>query len=197
MYGYNSRPWHLIFPLMLSALGCVALLSDDWYIFSGFCFVFSFASFLWIVIAGLWAERARYYESVADAINASSKVDLDKLAALGLKSDDQLSDKLHIDLYEGHQSRHFDLPVSHVKLRPLAVALLDGQPFSEKRWVIDGKLLSSSEFRSLRAMMKSKGLIQPVSEKDNRQGFALTDAGRQVLRGICSPTPPPGERIEI
>jgi len=77
----------------------------------------------------------------------------------------------------------------------LASALLEGQPFSEKRWVVDGKLLSSSEFRSLRAVMKEKGLIVPVSDKDNRQGFVLTDAGRDTLQSFCSPTPPLRETV--
>jgi len=192
--NYTSRPWHLVLPLFLFAIGSYAFTREGWLLFGIVCYLVAVVAVGWIVIAGLWAERSRYYDSLASALSASSKTDLDKMAAMGLTSAD-VPESVHVDLNEGSCSRHFVLPVSPVKLRPLASALLEGQPFSEKRWVVDGKLLSSSEFRSLRAVMKEKGLIVPVSDKDNRQGFVLTDAGRDTLQSFCSPTPPLRETV--
>jgi len=188
--NYTSRPWHLVFPLCLFALGSLSFTWNGWMLFGVVCYLVAFVSSGWIVIAGMWCAWSQYYDSVAGVLTASQKSDLDKMAALGLKFNDDFPDRLRVDLYSGHQSRHFALPISPVKLRSLSIALLNGQPFSEKRWVGDGKLLSSSEFRKLSLVMRDERLIVPVSDKDNRQGFMLTDAGRQTLQSFCSPTPP-------
>jgi len=192
MSNYTARPFHLVFPVLLFALGAWAFLRPGWELFGLLSWIVGALAVFWIVVSGIWSDRARYNDSLADLLEASSKVDLDKMAALGLKCDD-VKESVNVSLFEGSRSRHFDLPASSVKLRSLALGLLNGQPFSEKRWVIDGRLFSASEFRSLRLAMRSRGLIEPVNDKDNRQGFSLTDAGRELLKSLVSSPSPAGE----
>lgn len=181
------KPIHLIYPVGLFALGAWAMFHPGWVWFGVIMWILGALSTAWLFITGFWSERARYYDSVADALRYAREVDLEKMAALGLSAND-VNESIHVDMHEGTRSRHFDLPVSAVKLQPLARGLLNGQPFSERRWA---QLLSASEFRALRTSLRSKGLIQPISDKDTRQGFTLTDAGRELMQSLLpSPTPP-------
>jgi hypothetical protein len=191
MEGYSAKPIHLVYPLLLFALGawCLVRTGDAWLWIGFACWGLSLIAAIWIVIAGFWAERSRYYWNVAHALEAASKNDIDKLAALGFSHKD-LPAKVHIDLYGDTWSRHFDLPVPAAKLQPLAQGLLNGQPFSERRWVNDSGLFSADEFRRLRGVFRDRELIEPVNEKDNRQGFKLTAAGVEVMQA-CISSPPP------
>jgi hypothetical protein len=188
MNEYTARPIHIVYPVALLAIGTRCFLSDDWRVLGVALWVLAGIVTLWIFIAGVMAERSRYWSSVADALEAASKNDINKLAALGFKHDD-IPESIHVDMHEGTRSRHYDLPVSTIKLQPLAVGLLNGQPFAERRWAGDGGLFSSDEFRKLRGVMRDRGLIEPVSDKDPRQGYQLTDAGRELMRELLpSPT---------
>jgi hypothetical protein len=190
MNDYTSKPIHILFPLGLVLLGSWMLTRGiDWLVWAG-----AAAWFLamivagWIVIAGFWDAKSRYYNSAANAIEAASKTDIAKLAALGFH-DGELPASVHVDMFEGTRSRHYDLPVSAAKLQPLAAALLNGQPFTERRWAGDGGLFSADEFRKLRGVMRDRGLIEPINDKDNRQGFKLTGAGAELMSQLLpSPT---------
>lgn len=183
------KPSHLFYPVLLFAVGAWAMLHDGWFWFGVIMWILGAVATAWIVIGGMWAERAKYYDSVSDVLHEVKDVDLEKMAALGLSSQ-EIKESVKIDLHEGTRSRHFDLPVSAVKLQPLASGLLNGQPFSERRWA---NLLSASEFRSLRQVMRQRGLIEPVSDKDARQGFVLTAAGRELMANLIPSPPPPRE----
>jgi len=186
--NYIAKPWHVLFSCVLAVLGA-AIGTIPGYSGAGvFVFFLAIASGAWIVIAGFWAERSRYYDSVAEAVTAASKTDLDHLAALGLKVAD-VPERVQVDLYSGSRSEHFAVPISAHKMRAVASALLEGQSFTERRWSGAGALLSIGEFRALRATFKAHGLIQAVSDKANQQGFVLTDEGIEFLRAWVSPSP--------
>lgn len=190
MNGYISKPLHMLFPFALVGVGAWLIVQDAnaWRWTGIGAWLLALVSAWWIAIAGIWDARSRYYDSAARAIEAAGKADMAKLAALGFRHDD-LPQSIHVDMHEGTRSRHYDLPVSPAKLQPLAAALLNGQPFTERRWAGDGGLFACDEFRTLRGIMRDRGLIEPVNEKDNRQGFKLTDAGAEVMRELLpSPT---------
>lgn len=140
----------------------------------------------WIVIRDIIEKRARYMDSVADVIDASNKSDLEKLAALGF-TNKAITENVRVELDEKksgtHSTKYFDLPVSSVKLSPIAKAVLNGQPFTERRW---SELLTSTEFRTLRGVLRDRGLIVPVSEKDARQGYEFTSSGIELLRALAN-----------
>ena len=176
------KPYHLFWSVLFFALGVVTVLNETWRIFGYVMWAIGFTVWMWIVIAGLWDARALYLDSLAHVLRYSKDVDIDKMIALELASHpDQLKGKVHVDLHEGYKSTHFDLPVSPAKLQVLASGLLSGRPFAERPWKT---VFSSNEFRTLRGVMKDKGLIVPVSEKDARQGYTLSDAGRKFMRDV-------------
>lgn len=140
----------------------------------------------WMIYAAIADQRSRYWDSVAAAIEASNKSDIEKLAALGFTSQ-SIEKKISVELNDTrggmNTTKYFDLPVSQVKLVPIARAVLDGQPFTERRWCPG--LLSSDEFRKLRGVMRDRGFVELVSDKDHRQGYALTDDGRKLFEQIA------------
>ena len=180
------KPIHLFYPIVLFALGSVSMLNDGWMYFGLVMWLLGFVSTAWIVIVGFWSERVKYLDSLSDVLHEVRDVDFDKLSCLGLSP---VSDLVRIDLLEGTRSRHFVLPVSPSKLKPLAVGLLAGRAFSERGW---SNLLTSSEFRNLRSVMREKGLVVPISDLDPRQGFQLTQSGRDVLEQLLIPSPSGG-----
>jgi len=186
--NYIAKPWHVLFSCVLAVLGAAIATIPGYTLAGVIVFLLAIGSGLWIIVAGFWAERSRYYWNVAEALEAASKCDLDKLAALGLKSAD-VPDRVQVDLYAGSRSEHFAVPISAVKMRAVAAGLLEGQSFTERRWSGSGALLSVGEFRALRATLKAHGLIEAVSDKANQQGFTLTNAGVEFLRAWVSPSP--------
>jgi hypothetical protein len=106
---------------------------------------------------------------------------------------------VHIRLSEVTPDKHYrsndiDLPISEEKLSTLAAGLLMGRPFSEREWAGTGKPFSSPEFRNLRAEMIKRGLVELANEKDTRQGYVLTHAGKSIMEHYSpysSPSPTP------
>jgi hypothetical protein len=147
----------------------------------------------WVIVADIMYQRSRYLDSVADALEAASKNDITKLAALGFVTK-ELSKVVKIELHDkrsgANSTRYFELPISPAKMFPLAIALLNGKPFSEKHWTGPDGLFSTNEFRTLRGVMRDHGLIQPISQADNRQGFKLTEAGQELFETVLSSPPP-------
>ena len=90
-----------------------------------------------------------------------------------------------------HISSTFDLPGTPQQLSTLAAGLLNNIPFSEREWSVSRRVFTGPEFRKLSSEMLKRGLIAPKSSKSNKQGFALTAAGRSVMKKLQSPSPTP------
>ena len=89
-----------------------------------------------------------------------------------------------------YRSRNIDSVISKEQMTVLARGLLNGIPFSERNWAGSGKPLSSTEFRTLRSGWLKHGLLEVASDKDNRQGFYLTDQGWAVMEKFANTTAP-------
>lgn len=92
----------------------------------------------------------------------------------------------------GHiqQQSIIDLPIGEQELTTLARGLMNHIPFSEKRWTGEGNLFSIDEFRALRSELIRRELLTLANEKDRRQGYTLTEAGRALMQQMAaSPTP--------
>lgn len=186
------KPSHLLLSVALFVAGSWVMTSAQagaWFALGVVFWVMGGGVFALVWLGVFWSERARYYDSKAAFLHETRDMDIDRLAALGFVASD-VRDRVRVDLYADTSSRHFDLPVSLAKLRILSAGLLDGRPFTSREW---SGVLSDSEIRALRGAMRSRGMIEPVSEKDTRQGFRLTDAGRAVFAQLLpSPTEPEG-----
>jgi hypothetical protein len=80
-------------------------------------------------------------------------------------------------------------------MKIFAVEVLNGSPMTIRDWtpVKDGKVFTSDEWRRLIQFMKAPvadrpdiKFVEQVSQKDERKGFRLTDAGRKWLENIAS-----------
>jgi hypothetical protein len=184
---YTPKPWHLLLPVVLFGAGAWCMKSTEIFVVvvGVMLWVVAWIIIGWVIYADISSRRIRYLETVADAIEAANKSDLDKLAALGFSST-SIEQKTSIELTDKrdglNNTYYFDLPVSAVKLQPLARGVLNGQPFSRRRWA---ELLTDTEFRSLHGVFRDRGFLVPVSDKDQRQGFTFTSDGRQFLEKIA------------
>lgn len=190
MDTYIPKPWHMLMPLAMFALGTWSMLSNAWRPFGMACFGAGAITAIWIGIAGVLEARINYLTMV----NAAPMDDGDGRGSIYRTPTKELSVthiKLNTSEDEGsYQLKYIKLPVPEYKLSTLAQGLINGQPFSERQWTGLGKPFSSQEFRDLRNEMSKRGLINPVSFKDPRQGYALTAAGRAIMRHyVPSPTP--------
>lgn len=85
----------------------------------------------------------------------------------------------------GHlQVAMINLPCTYSQLRKLADGLLKGVPFTEGAWTGNGKPFSVRELHILRTVMLSRELLKPRSDKDQRQGYELTEEGRAVMSKV-------------
>lgn len=193
--AWNPKPSNLLFPLVLLAVGAWCFFRD--LIPLGVAlWVLAWLIVAWVIVADVMARRVEYMDAVARTLEASAKNDVTKLAALGFTPHD-VGESVKVELHDRrdglHNSKFFELPVSMPKLIPLARGILNGQPFSERRWTGAGALLTTNEFRSLRGVLRERGLLELVSEADHRQGYKLNDAGREFFVSLLPSPPPPME----
>jgi len=182
----------MAFPVALFGLGAWSLASD--LVSLGVSlWVLAWLIIGWVIVADIMARRVEYLDAMARAIEASAHTDIVKLSALGFSHNDTpgaVSVELH-DKRDGMNStKYFELPVASVKIIPLARAVLNGQPFTERRWTGAGGLLTTGEFRTLRGVLRDRGMLDLVSDADHRQGYKLNNAGVELFASLL-PSPPP------
>lgn len=189
--NYIPKPLHLIYPISLFVAGAWCFTWSDWFVSAIGVMLWLLAWLVigWLLYAGVIDQRVRYWDSIREVIESSNKSDLEKLAALGFTSHD-IEKKISIELSDRRDgmntTKYFDLPISSVKLSPIAKAVLSGQPFTERRWCGEAGLLSSDEFRKLRGAMRERGFVALANDKDHRQGYVLTDDGRRLFEELSS-----------
>jgi hypothetical protein len=91
-----------------------------------------------------------------------------------------------------YRSRTMEVNATEEQLRELADGLLNGKPFTEREWTGRGKPFSSGQggsFRALRAVWLKQGILEVVSDKDNRQGFDFSDMGWATLAKLAGLVP--------
>lgn len=189
---WRPSPWSLLLSVALLAVGAWCFGAD--LVELGIAlWVLAWVIVIWSIVADIMARRVAYLDSMANVLEASAKNDITKLDALGFSPHDvpgAVSVELH-DRRDGiNSTKYFELPIPSVKIVPLAHAVLNGQPFTERRWTGAGGLLSTGEFRALRATLRDRGLLELVSDADHRQGYKLNDAGRELFASFL-PSPPP------
>jgi hypothetical protein len=77
-------------------------------------------------------------------------------------------------------------------MEELAVGiLLQHRTFTHREWTGSAAPFSDAEFRDLRRELVKRELIRLTSDKDPRQGFKLTLAGRKMLEQFLPDAPSP------
>lgn len=184
----SPRPGHLLWTLPFLTAGALCFRSSEWYwvVLGVMLWAVAWVIVGWLVLASTAEHRSRYWESVAGAINAAAAADVDRLAALGFTSQKISALKLEVtDRRDGRNTtKYFDLPLSGHKLAPIARAVRDGATFTERVIVDDLHLLTSNEFRKLRASLVQQGHLMYRDVKDPRQGFVWTDEGVDLFKQL-------------
>lgn len=192
MLAWTPKPLVLVLPVGLLAVGTWCF-GRDLVLLGVALWVLAWLIVGWVIVADIMTRRTDNLDAMARVLEASAKNDVIKLAALGFTPQD-VPETVKVELHDRrdgkNNSKYFDLPIHASKIVPLATALINGQPFSETRWAGAGALFSSREFRVLRVAMRERKLIKPISEADNRQGFTLTDAGRELFESFLLSPPP-------
>lgn len=135
----------------------------------------------WLLLLGRWANITRLERALSMDLNHDGYIgDPDPapqpLAPIRIEINDR----------PNNRTVYGELPTTPDKLAALAQGLLSGASFSEGQWTGGGALFSRAEFRELRAVMLRCGIIAPASDKDARQGYALTTPGRAAMRHFAT-----------
>lgn len=154
-----------------------------------------FALLTWIGITLLcWMLLQRHWWTLT-AIERYTGMDLNQDGVIGDPAPGPEKHTVDISLWD-KKPGGFDqvdivtLPFDENELATLAAGLQAGKPFTEREWCGSGKPLSSGQFRTARAEMLKRGMIELSSPKDPRRGYRLTRPGMAAIRYFAPPTPP-------
>jgi hypothetical protein len=183
--GVIMKPHHLIYPVMLFALGVPCLMRDGVVLkFGVIMWIMAGVSFAWIVIGNAWSERANYFEKLGELLHEAKDIDGDKLRALGV-----FDTVTKVTTQDDTTTRYYELPARPMQIKILAAGVLSGVPFSRRAWSVKRDTFSQGEWFKLYEYCRIKGLIV----RDGA-GYKPSDEFMQRLGEIVSPPlPHPGQ----
>ncbi len=156
-------------------------------LFRGTISGFAVALAVWWMGLQLWERQWQKIISLAERV---SNVDIDGDGVIG-----ETNHRVNVDLRTINQdgqdiTTRATFDIDDDRLSVFAAALLAGRSMSQPEWTGAGKPFSKREHSAIIEEMLLRGIIEPRSEKDARQGYRVTKAGRAALRAISgSPTP--------
>lgn len=170
-----------VFKLLVSvglfALGTPCLVRDDaWMWFGVIMWVMALASGAWIIIGGMWRDRAEYFGRLAELLHEAKEIDAEKLRALGV-----FDVVTKIESTQDETTRYYQLPARPLQLKILAAGVLEGVPFSRRAWAEKRDTFTQGEWFKLQEYCRTRGLI--VSEG---RGYKPSDEFMQRLAEIVS-----------
>jgi hypothetical protein len=188
----NTPPIHLyLFPVAMFIIGGVVFEFTGWGKVMGLIYgagilatLHLFASDIIEKVRQLWFENTNFYDTVR-------KLDPEVRYELGLTHvKGQVDVKIDKTEVEGNELSLSwrKLPLPPWKMKIIAQSCLGGTVFTIRQWAGDGKLLSDPEWRELKDALLNLNFLVPRNDKDPRQGFEWTDAGKQMLEQcVASP----------
>lgn len=184
MFSYSPRAHHFFIPFLFFVIGQTAL-PTSWRLFGWVMYVFGgFVAFItgYAIVAEIKLHRV-----TSDERKTGPVIDGDQSHLRPGANEDAV---MNIELWETPaRTVYFDLPATRAQLETLAVSLIVGGTFSERRWAGKLRPFSVNQFRALRDALIARRMIEQVSDKDPRQGYRLTAPGRALFkRFIPSPT---------
>lgn len=179
------KPHHLIYPVILFALGVPGLMrADTWFWFGVIMWVIGGVSLAWIVIGNMWVERANYFEKMGDLLHEAKDIDAEKLKALGM-----FDEVTKIETNKDTSTHYYELPARPVQIKILAAGVLSGVSFSRRAWAVKRDTFTQGEWLKLQDYCVRHGLIERAG-----QGYKPSDELMQKLIEIVSPPlPHPGQ----
>jgi hypothetical protein len=177
------KPHHLIYPVILFALGVPALMRDDvWFWFGVIMWALGFVSGAWIVLGGMWAERANYFDKMSDLLHEAKDIDAEKLKALGM-----FDTVTKIETNKDATTHYYELPARPMQIKILATGVLSGVPFSRRAWAVKRDTFTQGEWLKLQDYCVRHGLIEREGQRYKPSDEFIEKLGEI----IASPLPHP------
>jgi hypothetical protein len=196
MMLYYPKPHHMIYPFIAGAIGAVCKMNDvnD---LGNYSFAIGVALLIWITVAGIIAPIIEYNSEKRMQMEAARNIDLDKMAALGLRAKEVPTESVTRIQYEDRHGnleneKRMEIPISEVRLQVICKNILDGVPFSRKAMTKDRNLLKESEWEKIGEAWRKNGLLYYKDTDNENLGSEFSAAGMIYLRqkaGVPSPTP--------
>jgi hypothetical protein len=148
-----------------------------------------------ITWAGTWVYLMWRWLNITAALERATGIDMNGDGVIGAerkKPSQPLVIRLDDVRNGNYRSRQIELDVTEAQLEEFARGSLNGTPFTERQWTGKGKPFSSGQdgtFRPFRKEWLRQGLVEVVSDKDNRQGFDFTDEGWAMLEKLAGSPP--------
>lgn len=179
MFSYCPHVSHFLLPIACFASGQFAL-GTSWRLFGIAMYVLG--AFIAFCIGYAIVKDSQWQHSGAKEDEEGDQ------SYLRPGADDDAT--VRVEVWETpSRTTYFDLPATRQQLEVLAASLVNGGTFSERRWTGRMRPFSISQFRTLRDVMLERKIIEQANDKDPRQGYVLTLAGRAMMkRFLPSPT---------
>lgn len=184
MFPHETRPRDFILPVLLILLGGAVSRFFESLIVPVLIWTVAMLMSLWLVISSVLDK----WRAVIDSEDSYQRhldrlTDEDKVERGMISVPESVRVERKLERPQQIQWKYDYLSISPLKLKNLAYACLAGTPFAE-RPLANKKILTSTEFRTLKNEMLECGFIVPRSREDARQGFEFTDSGWEVLRDV-------------
>jgi hypothetical protein len=107
------------------------------------------------------------------------------VAAAAVEPASQRTIKLKVE-EDARHIKYAHLPLPYEDLRAMARATLNGRAFSLSSWAGNGKLLSRSQFETLRDWLLTADYAGWLDDKNHAQGIAFNSKGKAFWRALAS-----------
>jgi hypothetical protein len=157
------------------------------------------AAAIGVITWGLtWLQHQRHWLNLTSFEQATG-LDLNRDGVIGRPTQVYAERTIHVRVEEvnsdgaWHQ-RRFDIPATQTQMDELANGiLLQHRSFTQREWTGADMPFSDAEFRELRKELIKREMIKLASDKDPRQGYHLTLAGRKMLEQFLPDAPSPAK----
>lgn len=183
---YNAKPTHLIYPLLIMAMGTRTLFYDGWAWFGVTSFLLGFLLGLSIIICMNWDRVIEYWDTINEHIKLMTKSNNPDLwYALGYK---QVPQTIEVIEKQDKGGGSFTWKMSQQKISPSKMNEVANKvlgtgslEFTEEKY---GKLIPN--FRQFRKDWIADGKLVQKNKKNPKLGYVLSKKGLQVIYQFAS-----------
>lgn len=180
----------IVFPLILAALtgsgsALLAWVIGVWLEWTRIPLIMVTTAVLVFLWTWIWLMRKRL-----GWIEQLLGIDLNRDGVIGHPSG---SEPVRVEIIDNQPGGYLrgdflDLDIDRERLAMLGLLLDRGATFSHASLAGAGKILSRSEYETLREAWLMAGLVRWVNDRSRNQGLELTGKGRALARGFASMT---------
>ena len=185
LYRYSPRPWHLLYALLLMAVGTVTM-GHGWIFFGLMSGFFGVLLGLTIILGMNWDKVTEYWSQIEYVLEAANKIKDTATRVELLKSMGYNVPPSKIEIIETKQDDAGTYAMDKTIIKGVSPAIL--QLIADKV-LMSGKMnFAEQEYsqfvpsiRRVRDKFKAAGIIAPANKKNVRLGYTFTRKGVDTL----------------